>query len=127
VTDAAPRTIKCSPQLCASVEPGVRGDPIPALENDGLPLVKRLVGRSQERMAQANRSFHPALVGVRPTAGEKIHERLQQRPLNWRTVPVKNADNSTQSVTLPSMGRALISRGLFVRTISQTTSSRTGW
>ena len=39
-------------------------------------------------------------MGIWTAVVEEIYERLQQRPLNRRTVWVKNGDNSTQSVTL---------------------------
>jgi len=42
------------------------------------------------------------IAGIRTTIGNKIHERLQNGPLNRSTVPVINSDNSAQSVTLPS-------------------------
>ncbi len=108
--DAVARTIQFRQQLCAVVEPCVRRDPKAALETGGLPLTKGLARGPQHRMAQANRSIHPDFAGVRTAERKKIHERLQQPPIYGRTVPVKNADNSAQSITLLSGGLAWNSR-----------------
>jgi len=99
-TNDFPRKSKFRQQVSAVVEPGVRRNPVPALETTGLAFGKRLARRMQHRMAQANRGSHPGLAGIRTPVGEKIYERLQQRPLNRCTVPMKNADNSAQAVTL---------------------------
>ncbi len=75
-------------------------------------LGEGFASRPQQRMAQANRSTDPSPAGNRATVGEKIHERMEERPLNRRTVLVKNSDNPAQSVPLPSLGHVLNSRGV---------------
>jgi hypothetical protein len=48
-------------------------------------------------MTQANGALQPARLGIGATVGERIHLRLQKRPLNRRTVPVEDADDAAQS------------------------------
>src|SRR6516162_3200544 len=94
---AARRKGKFIQQLRAAVEPCIRRDPMSPVETSRLPFVLRFAGRPQEGMSETNRCNSPARSAIRAPVGEKIHERLQQRRLNRCTVPMKNADDSTQS------------------------------
>src|SRR5882757_1999426 len=51
-------------------------------------------------MTQSDGPIQPAFAGIRAAVGEKIHQRLQKRLLQRRTVPVINADDAAQSTRL---------------------------
>src|SRR5712671_1237444 len=87
-------------QVRPAVEPRVRGNPETSFEIRRLPFALRFAGGPQHRMTQPDRSIQPAFAGIRAAVGEKIHQRLQKRFLQRRTVPVINADDAAQSARL---------------------------
>src|SRR5204863_8727094 len=95
-------------QFRPSVEPCIGGNPKPAVvETCRLAFAPLLARSPQHRVTQSNRSIHPALVGIWAAVREKIYKGLQKRPLHWRTAPVVNADDATQSACLSIRGRIL--------------------
>src|SRR6266480_6004831 len=87
-------------EFCPAIESRVRGNPKPPVEARRLAFAERFVGCPQHRVTQPDRTIHPALAGIWATVGEKIHQRLQKRLLERRTVPVVNADDTAQSSCL---------------------------
>src|SRR6266513_4493496 len=92
-------------QFQTAVEPCIRGNPKPTIvETCRLAFAPRLARSPQHRVTQPDRSVHPALVGIWATVREKIYKGLQKRSLHWRTAPVVNADDATQSACLSIRG-----------------------
>src|SRR6266513_270800 len=83
-----------------AIESRVRGNPKPPVEARRLAFAERFARGPQHRVAQPDRTIHPALAGIWATEGEKIHQGLQKRLFERRTVPVVNADDTAQSSCL---------------------------
>src|SRR5260370_38825329 len=83
-----------------AIESRVRGNPKPPVEARRLAFAERFAGGPQHRVSQSDRTIHPALAGIWATVGEKIHQGLQKRLLDRRTVPVVNPDDTAQSSCL---------------------------
>src|SRR5215469_4140316 len=108
---AGPRKLKFIQQLRAAVKSCISGDPVLVSEAGGLPLAIRFSGGPQQSVSETNRRVCPALTAIRASVNKKIHERLQQHPINRCAVSMENTDNSAQSVTSPSTGEVLRSLG----------------
>src|SRR6266699_1820321 len=83
--------------VLAAIDSCVRDYPKSPVETRGLIFGPRCVRGPQHCMTQTNGALQPARLGIGATVGERIHLRLQKRPLNRRTVPVEDADDAAQS------------------------------
>src|SRR6266851_6343793 len=84
-------------EVLAAIDSCVRDDPKSPVETRRLIFGPRFARGLQHCMTQTNGALQPARLGIGATVGERIHLRLQKRPLNRRTVPVEDADDAAQS------------------------------
>src|SRR6266702_1904408 len=87
-------------EVFAAIDSCVRRYPKSPLETRRLIFGLRFVRGPKHCVAQTNGTLQPARLGIGTTIGEKIHKRLQERPLYRRTVPVVDTHDAAQSACL---------------------------
>src|SRR5260370_14379924 len=87
-------------EVVAAIDSGGSDYPNSPLETRRLIFGLRFVRGPKHCVAQTNGTLQPARLGIGTKIGEKIHKRLQKRPLYRRTIPLVDADDAAQSACL---------------------------
>ena len=97
--NVTPSPLQLIDEFLPSVQPGIRDNPVAFFETRRLPLVFRLVRRSQQSMTHADGAIEANFARVWTSKRQKIGQGFEQRPVNRRVVPMEDANETTQMNT----------------------------